>query len=38
VTLGAGERLMADVGGLTLEPFDVVGSPVVTHVSPRVLR
>jgi dihydrofolate reductase len=38
VTLGAGERLLADVGGLTLEPFDVVASPVVTHVSPRVLR
>jgi dihydrofolate reductase len=38
VTLGAGERLLDDVGGLTFEPVEVVGSPGVTHVKYRVLR
>ncbi|HYI21955.1 MAG TPA: dihydrofolate reductase family protein [Candidatus Limnocylindrales bacterium] len=38
ITLGAGERLLDDVGGLTLEPVKVVASPAVTHLKYRVLR
>ena len=38
ITLGAGERLLEDVGGLTLEPVKVVASPGVTHLKYRVLR
>ena len=38
ITLGAGERLLQDVGGLTLEPVEVVASPAVTHVKYRVVR
>jgi hypothetical protein len=30
--LGAGERLLEDVGRPTLEPVGVVASPAVTHV------
>ena len=36
ITLGAGERLLDDIGGLTFEPIDVVASPGVTHLSYRV--
>jgi dihydrofolate reductase len=38
ITLGAGERLLDGVGGVTFEPVDVVASPVVTHVRYRVVR
>jgi dihydrofolate reductase len=38
VILGAGERLLEDVGDPRLEPVKVVASPAVTHVKYRVLR
>jgi dihydrofolate reductase len=38
VVLGAGERLLEDVGDPTLEPVKVVASPRVTHVKYRVVR
>ena len=38
VLLGAGERLLEDVGDPALEPVEVVASPVVTHVKYRVGR
>lgn len=38
VVLGAGERLLVDVGDPVLEPVDVVASPGVTHVRYRVVR
>ena len=38
VVLGAGERLLRDVGSPTLEPVEVVASPAVTHVRYRVAR
>src|SRR3954466_12648921 len=38
VILGAGERLLEDVGDPTLEPVKVVASPAVTHVKYRVVR
>ena len=38
ITLGAGERLLADVGSLTFEPVKVVASPTVTHITYAVLR
>lgn len=38
ITLGAGERLLDDVGDVTFEPIDVVASPLVTHVKYRVVR
>jgi len=38
IVLGSGERLLDDVGDLTLEPVKVVASPAVTHVKYRVLR
>jgi dihydrofolate reductase len=38
IVLGAGERLLEDVGDPTLEPIDVVASPAVTHVRYRVVR
>jgi dihydrofolate reductase len=38
VVLGAGERLLEDVGDPTLEPVKVVASPGVTHVKYRVAR
>ena len=34
--LGAGERLLENVGDLKLEPIDVVASPAATHVNYRV--
>jgi dihydrofolate reductase len=38
VLLGAGERLLENVGDPTLEPIKVVASPAVTHVKYRVVR
>jgi dihydrofolate reductase len=38
VVLGAGERLLTNVGDLRLEPVKVIGSPAVTHVKYRVVR
>jgi dihydrofolate reductase len=38
VILGAGERLLEDVGDPTLEPVKVVGSPATTHIKYRVVR
>ena len=38
VVLGAGERLLEDVGDPTLEPVEVVASPAVTHVRYRVVH
>jgi dihydrofolate reductase len=38
VVLGAGERLLADVGDPRLEPVEVRASPAVTHVRYRVAR
>jgi dihydrofolate reductase len=38
VVLGAGERLLVNVGDPTLEPVEVIGSRAVTHVKYRVLR
>jgi dihydrofolate reductase len=38
VLLGAGERLLENVGDPTLEPVEVVASPAVTHVKYRVVR
>ncbi len=38
VVLGAGERLLEDVGDPKLEPIEVVASPAVTHVKYRVVR
>lgn len=38
VVLGAGERLLDNVGDPTLEPIKVVASPTVTHVKYRVVH
>ena len=38
VVLGAGERLLDDVGDPKLEPVQVTASPVATHVRYRVVR
>jgi dihydrofolate reductase len=38
VILGAGERLLHDVGDPNLDPVKVIASPAVTHVKYRVLR
>jgi dihydrofolate reductase len=38
IVLGAGERLLQDVGNPTLEPVKVVASSAVTHVRYRVVR
>jgi dihydrofolate reductase len=38
VVLGAGERLLENVGDPTLEPVKVVASPEVTHVKYRVVH
>jgi dihydrofolate reductase len=38
VLLGAGERLLENVGDPQLEPVKVVASPAVTHVKYRVVR
>ena len=38
VILGAGERLLEDVGDPTLEAVKAIGSPGVTHVKYRIVR
>jgi dihydrofolate reductase len=38
IILGAGERLLEDVGDPTLEPVKVIASPAVTHIKYRVVR
>ena len=38
VMLGAGERLLENVGDPTLEPVNVIASPAVTHVRYRIVR
>jgi dihydrofolate reductase len=38
VVLGAGERLLEDVGDPTLEPVEVIASPAVTHIRYRIVR
>jgi dihydrofolate reductase len=38
VVLGAGERLLENVGNPTLEPVKVIASPAVTHIKYRVVR
>jgi dihydrofolate reductase len=38
VVLGAGERLLENVGDPTLEPVKVIASPAVTHVKYRVVH
>jgi dihydrofolate reductase len=38
VILGAGERLLQNVGDPTLEPIKVIASPAVTHIRYRVVR
>lgn len=38
IILGAGERLLENVGDPRLEPVEVVASPAVTHVRYRVMR
>ena len=38
VVLGAGERLLENVGDPRLEPIKVVASPTVTHIKYRVLN
>jgi dihydrofolate reductase len=38
VLLGAGERLLEDVGDLVLEPVKVVASPDVTHIKYRIVN
>jgi dihydrofolate reductase len=38
IILGAGERLLEDVGDPTLEPVKVIASPAVTHIRYRIAR
>lgn len=38
VVLGAGERLLEDVGDPLLEPVEVIASPGVTHLRFRIGR
>jgi dihydrofolate reductase len=38
IVLGAGERLLENVGDPGLEPIKVVASPTVTHIKYRVVR
>jgi dihydrofolate reductase len=38
VILEAGERLLENVGGPTLEPINVIASPAVTHIKYRIAR
>jgi dihydrofolate reductase len=38
VILGAGERLLQDIGAPTLEPVKVIASPAATHIRYRVLQ
>jgi hypothetical protein len=36
IILGAGERLLANVGNPTVEPVKVIASPTVSHITYRV--
>jgi hypothetical protein len=38
VLLGAGERLLENVGDPVFEPVKVVASPAVTHIKYRVAK
>jgi dihydrofolate reductase len=38
VILGAGERLLEDVGDPVLEPIKVIASPAVTHIKYRIAK
>ncbi len=38
IVLGAGERLLENVGDPALEPVNVIASPAVTHVKYRIVR
>jgi hypothetical protein len=38
IILGAGERLLENVGEPIVEPVEVVASPAVTHVKYRVVH
>jgi len=38
IVLGAGERLLENVGDPSLEPIEVIASPTVTHIRYRVVR
>ena len=38
VLLGRGERLLQDVGDVTLHPVDVLASPAVTHIKYRIVH
>lgn len=38
ILLGAGERLLVDVGDPVLEPIKVVASPAVTHIKYRIVK
>jgi dihydrofolate reductase len=38
VILGAGERLLEDVGDPLLEPVKVIASPAVTHIKYRIRK
>jgi dihydrofolate reductase len=38
IILGAGERLLEDVGDPALEPVEVIASPAVTHIRYRIAR
>jgi dihydrofolate reductase len=38
IILGAGERLLDDVGDPALEPVEVIASPAVTHIRYRIVR
>src|SRR6516164_313977 len=38
IVLGAGERLLEDVGDPALEPVDVIASPAVTHIRYRIVH
>ena len=37
VVIGAGERLLDGLGGIAMEPTEVIASPTVTHLRYRVL-
>jgi dihydrofolate reductase len=38
IVLGAGERLLVNVGDISLDPIKVIASPGVTHIKYRVVR
>jgi dihydrofolate reductase len=38
IILGAGERLLNNVGDPTLEPVNVVASPAASHIKYRVIH